>query len=145
MAVFQTLVPVYNRAPVALNIRFDGQDYTLQPGHDNIPDITIMYAKNQNPIFGSADMNNPHVSGARYLIVEKGEDGYGVPLTETEWNDHLGRPSRYDVEAEFREKYGNDPKARLVQLGPKGRTSTARNLYEAGGGPGGLAEFTAKA
>lgn len=144
MAVFQTLVPVYNRAPVALSIRFDGQDYTMQPGHDQIPEITTMYAKNQNPIFGTADLNNPHVSGARYLIVEPGEDGYGTPLTEDEWNTHLGKPCRYDIEADFQEKYGNDPKARLVQLGPKGRSSTARSRFEAGGGPGGLAEFTTK-
>lgn len=144
MAVFQKLVPVYNRAPVPLTIRFDGQDYTMQPGHDNVPDITVMYAKNQNPIFGSADLNNPHVSGAQYLIVEPGDEGYGVPLTEQEWAAHLGKPCRYDMDAEFAEKYANDPKARLLVRG-KGRASTASSRYDAGGGPGGLAEFTAKA
>ena len=70
MAVFQTLVPVFNRAPVPLTIRFDGQEKTLEPGESFIPDITVMYANNQNPIMGTADVNNPHVSGARYLVVE---------------------------------------------------------------------------
>ena len=144
MAVFQKLVPAFNRAPVPLNIRFDGQDYTMQPGEDFLPEICVLFAKNQNPVFGSADPNNPHVSGGRYLIVEKGEDGYGQPLTAAEWTDHCGKPSRYDEESAFREKYAGDPKARLVVWG-KGRASTANSRYEAGGQPTGLAEFSGKA
>ena len=141
MAVFQTLVPIYNRAPVALSVRFDGQEKTIEPGEDHIPDVTVMYVKNQNPIMGSADVNNPHVSGARYLVVEKGEDGYGTPLTEAEWQAHLGSPSRFDEQAAFNEKYANDPKARLVLRG-KGRVSTATSRYDAGTNPLGGAIFS---
>ena len=143
MAVFQTLVPVFNRAPVPLSIRFDGQEKTIEPGEVYIPDITVMYAKNQNPIMGSQDVNNPHVSGARYLIVEKGEDGYGEPLTPLEWDFHLGCPSRYNEQAAFEEKYANAPKARLVLRG-KGRQSTATSRYDAGGMEGVRSAFSNK-
>jgi hypothetical protein len=143
MAVFQKLIPVYNRAPIALNITFDGQAYTIEPGADSIPDITIPFAKNQNPIMGSADPLNPHMSGASYLIVEKGDEGFGVPLTDAQWQTHLGMPSRADEQAAFVEKYGNDPKARLIVQG-KGRKTTANSRYDAGGSPLGNASFSRK-
>lgn len=143
MAVFQTLVPVFNRAPVPLTVRFDGQEYTIQPGEDKIPDVTVLFAKNQNPVMGSADPNNPHVSGARYLIVEKGDDGYGMPIPKQEWEDHLDQPQRIDSQSAFREKYGSDPKAKLVTWG-KGKKSTANSRYEAGEAPRGNAVFSGK-
>ena len=123
--------------------------YPLSPesvldfGEDKIPNVTVLFAKNQNPIMGSQDPNNPHVSGGRYLIVEKGEDGYGIPLTKDEWNEHLGQPQRIDAQAAFQEKYGSDPKAKLVTWG-KGRKSTAGSRYEAGGTPAGNAAFSGK-
>lgn len=143
MAVFQKLVPVFNRAPINVSVRFDGQEKTLPPGHNEIPDITVMFAKNQNPVMGSADVNNPHVSGGRYLVVEAGEDGYGVPMTDSEWNVHLNKPSRFDEDAAFAEKYGNDPKARLVLRG-KGRPSTAFSRFDAGGIEGVRSAFSNK-
>lgn len=131
--VFQKMVPVFNRAPIALHVQFDGQRYTIQPGHDQIPDMTIPFAKNQNPVMGSQDPNNPHMSGARYLIVEKGEDGYDQPMTKAEWEAHVRRPCRIDEQAAFEERYGGDVKAKLVTQGRPGKVAaTSRADANAG-------------
>jgi len=130
--VFLQYVKVFNRAPEPLAVFFDGERNTVPVGHATIPAKTLYHAKNQNPIMGSGDPNNPHEDGAHYLIVEEHEANFGVPLTEDEWTDHLGKPCRIDEQAAFQEKYGGDPKAKLVLQG-KGRKSTAANRHEAGG------------
>ena len=141
--IFLTRVKVFNRAPVPLAVFFDGERNTIPVGHYELPAITLYHAKNQNPIMGSGDAHNPHVSGTQYLVVEEGEEGYGEPLTKDEWEAHCKRPCRWDEEAAFAEKYVNDPHAKLIVRGAK-QSSTAKNRYEAGGNPGGLAEFTRK-
>jgi hypothetical protein len=129
MGIFQKFTKVFNRAPVELFVMFDGQQETIPPGEGDLPDLTVVFAKNQNPIMGSGDPHNPTVGGCQYLVVEEGDEGYGVPLTKEEWEAHLGRPCRFDEEAAFAEKYADDPKARLVKRG-SGK-STARSRYEA--------------
>ncbi len=150
MGIFYKHVPVFNRAPVSLSVRFDGQDIELPPGPATLPEIVIPFALNQHPIMGSQDPNNPHVSGARYLIGVMGQEAIAwqaasncEPLTRQEWEDHLCRPCRIDEEAVFAEKYANDPKARMVILG-KGRKSTASSVQEAGKAPRGEASFEAR-
>ena len=118
MAVFHELVRLVNRTPVDLTIRFDGQDQTIHPGENQVPKIVITCAKNQNPIMGSADANNPGMSGARYLIGVKDTDDNCTPLTEQEWADHLGKPSRMDTS--FITERMNPKKERMVVRG-KGR------------------------
>ena len=79
----------------------------------------------------------------RLTIVEKGDDGYGMPIPKQEWEDHLDQPQRIDSQSAFREKYGSDPKAKLVTWG-KGKKSTANSRYEAGEAPRGNAVFSGK-
>ena len=97
MGIFFEQVAVVNRAPVALNVRFDGQDITIPPGESQIPKVAVNYAKNQNPIMGTADPDNPSLSGGRYLIGVKGVDDCSF-LSKPEWEEHLGRPCRLDWE-----------------------------------------------
>lgn len=141
MGIFYEHVKVVNRAPVKLTVRYDGQEIDLPPGEGSIPQRVIRHALNQNPVMGSQDPNNPHMSGARYLIGIVDPEVAGrydlaandcTPLTEVEWEAHLGRPCRVDVEAMFEEKYANDPKAKLVKAG-KGRVPAAKSRFEAGG------------
>lgn len=150
MGIFFEQVCLVNRAPVNLSIMFDGQEKTLIPGDNLVPEVVVSFAKNQNPVMGSQDPNNPHISGARYLVGVKMADGEPFhgdeiePLTEEEWAAHLNRPCRSDEQAAFEEKYGGDPKAKLVVHG-KGRKSTANSRYEAGGsGQQGTAGFSSK-
>lgn len=136
MGIFHEQVVLVNRAPENLTVRFDGQDKTLVPGENMVPAVVVDYAKNQNPIMGSVDPENPHISGGRYLVGVKG--AYGdewEPLTTEEWLAHLGRPCRIDEQAAFAERYGSDPKAKMVMQG-KGRRSTANSRIEAGVGNG---------
>jgi hypothetical protein len=137
MGIFYESVEIINRAPVNLSVMFDGQSKTLVPGKNHIPYMTVQFAKNQNPIMGSADPHNPHISGAKYLIGVPGED---LPedltmLTEVEWAAHLGQPTRENSQQAFEEKYGDDPKARLVVRG-QGRKTTATSRYDATQGAG---------
>lgn len=140
MGIFHEQVVVVNRAPVTLTVRFDGQDTNLKPGRNSLPKAAVEFAKNQNPIMGSASPTDPSIAGARYLIAEVGVDRKEdcVPLTEEEWQTHLKQPMRLNVQEMFDERYGGDPKARMVVHGQKhdrdGReTSPARNRSEAGG------------
>jgi hypothetical protein len=141
MGVFQTFVKVFNRAPVPLTVTFDGQEQNIPPGHFQIPDVTLAFAMNQNPIKGTQDPNNPAWDGAKYLIVPEDDPTYGAPLTEEEWIAIQKRPCRLDEIAAFQERYGNDPKAKLVTYG-KDRTVNAGSRMEAGGVHRGTANFT---
>lgn len=134
MGIFHEQVVLINRAPVKLTVTFDGQEKTLVPGENMVPAVVVDFAKNQNPIMGSADPNNPHISGGRYLVGVKDVDET-TPLTPEEWDAHLGRPCRINEEEAFQERYGGDPKARMVIHG-KGRRTTANSRSEAGSGNG---------
>ena len=143
MGIFYEYIDVFNRAPVDLSVRFDGQDINVPVGLSKLPKLIVNgFAKNQHPIMGRTDPNNPHLSGGEYLIGIVGIDEC-TPLTKAEWEEHLSRPCRDDERAIFAERYANDPKARQVVYG-KGRKTTASNRYEAGGNPGGIAAFEAE-
>ncbi len=143
MGVFLDQVEVFNRAPIDLVVRFDGQSKFLKPGKNVIPAMTVALARNQNPIMGSGDPYNPHMSGSRYLIGVVGRDEC-EPLTKEEWEDHLQRPCREDEQIQFRDKYGSDPKAKLLVRG-KGKATTANSRYDAGASMGPTnSEFSSK-
>ena len=139
---FPKQVKVFNRAPITLSMMFDGERHPLPPGEQALPEHTIAKAQNQNPIMGTGDPYNPGVLGTKYLIVREDEEGFGEPLTREQWEDHCNRPCREDETIWFNEKYGDDPKAKLIKRGSKGSVH-ARNRSEAAVALGGLsAEFT---
>ena len=144
MGIFPKYVKVFNRAPIRLYVTFDGQREPIEPGVGELPDVTVLFAKNQNPIMGSADPNNPNVDGGKYLIVVEGEDGYGKPLSADQWAEICGKPCRMDMDAVFAEKYGNDKKAKMILHGSPGKPA-AKSRYEAGTNPGGNAAFSGRA
>jgi hypothetical protein len=130
MGVFQDMVTVINLSPETLTVTFDGQSTDIPPGEYSLPRVTLPYAKNQNPIFGSADMDNPHITGALYLIVEKGKKGERQePFTPEEWAIIKDKPSRFDLDEFFAQNLG--PKERVVSQG-KGRKTQAKSSFDAG-------------
>lgn len=136
MGIFFEQAVLINRAPINLTVTFDGQAKTLVPGENIVPLVVVDYAKNQNPIMGKQDPNNPNISGGKYLVgVKGGYDEETEPLTIEEWEAHLNRPCRTDEQEAFIERYGGDPKARMVIHG-KGRKTTANSRTEAGSGNG---------
>jgi len=129
MGIFQDMTTVINRTPVRLRVTFDGQSIEIPPGESLLPRVTVPYAKNQNPIRGSQDMNNPNISGALYLVSIKGKKGDPQEaLTEEEWAAHLSQVSRYDLEAYFGDKLG--PKEHFLVRG-KGPTQ-AKGSFDKG-------------
>lgn len=141
--IFWKHIPIFNRAPITLAVMFDGERHPIPPGRQELPEQTIGKAQNQNPIMGTGDPYNPGALGTKYLIVREDEEGWGVPLTQDEWEAHCKRPCREDETIWFREKYGEDPKAKLIQRGSRNSVA-AKSRYEAGGMPKGIAEFTTK-
>ena len=154
--IFQDMVELVNRTPLELDekaaeisVQFDGQSKTLVRGSNMVPRIVVPFAKNQNPIMGTQDPYNPHISGCQYLVGVKAPAGNKQkdpiePLTMEEWNDHMGKPCREDVQQLFEDRYGTDPKAKLVLLN-KGKKTTARSRHDAAGSsPMGNAEFSGK-
>lgn len=140
---FWKMIPIFNRAPKTLYVFFDGERHPIPPGLSEIPERTLYHAKNQNPIMGSADPYNPGMAGARYLIVEKDDEGFGTSLTKDEWEEHCNRPCREDERIWFNERYGSDPKAKQLVRGSRNSVA-ARHRSEVTAGPMGMAEFTAK-
>lgn len=124
------MVDVINLAPIPLRVTFDGQQTSVPVGESQLPRVTIGYAKNQNPINGSADMENPNIAGARYLISLKGRKGERQePLTEDEWEAHLAANSRWDTDAYFADRLG--PKEHVIVRG-RGRPVQAKSSFDAG-------------
>jgi len=143
MGIFLENIVLFNRAPIDLMVTFDGQTKTLVPGPNTVPSLVVGHAKNQNPIMGSQDPYNPHMSGARYLVGVVGSQDPVEPLTLAEWEEHLRRPCREDEVRMFEDKYGSDPKAKQVTYG-KGRKTTASSRSEAGAAPAGISAFESK-
>ncbi len=128
MGIFQELVTIVNRAPINITGRFDGQEITLVPGENAVPRVTIPFIKNQNPVMGSADADNPNISGAQYLIGVKGRDNC-EPLTKDEWEAHCSRPCRIDEEAFFSDRLNQNE--HLTVRG-KGKKTQAKSAFDAG-------------
>jgi hypothetical protein len=127
MGLFHEMTKVFNRAPIDITVRFDGQDITIKPGEFLLPTIAVPFGKNQNPIMGSASAFNPHISGARYLIVTEKDEGFGIPLTKQEWETHVNRPSRFDEEEFFESILGRGEK--MVVMG-KGKKTMAKGKFD---------------
>ena len=128
MGIFYSQKVVVNRTPWELNVRFDGQDITIPPGESVLPELTIGYAKNQNPIMGSADPNNPSMSGARYLLGVKGQDDC-TPLTKAELLAHSNAACRMDYKELIEDTL--KPGEKIVVKGKKGGTQ-AKSAFDAG-------------
>lgn len=141
--VFQEQVELINRAPIELAVMFDGQTATLKVGSNFVPKVVVPFAKNQNPIMGTQDPYNPHISGCQFLVGVKGTKDDITPLTVEEWEAHLQRPCREDEQQLFEDRYGADPKAKLITYN-KGKKTTARSRHDAGSSPTGNSEFSSK-
>lgn len=128
MGIFYQMTEVFNRTPVKLNVRFDGQDIEIPPGVSKIPSVAVDYAKNQNPIMGSADANNPFMSGARYLLGIVGRDEC-TPLTKEEWTSHLGKPARINMDEYMEDRV---PAGHHLEVRGKGRATQAKSSFDAG-------------
>lgn len=126
--VFQDMVPIVNRSPVVLTVTFDGQTTNVKPGPGFLPSVTINYAKNQNPVMGSVDPNNPAISGGEYLIGVVGRDNTEI-MTKDEWNAHCEAISRVDLKIMLEDELGPGQR---VEVRGKGRKTQARNSFEAG-------------
>ena len=130
MGIFYDQVTIINLAPIPLNVTFDGQTMRVPPGESSVPKVVVPYAKNQNVIMGSADADNPNISGALYLISVKGsKKDRQEPLTKEEWAAHQDAPSRINTEQFFEDRLV--PGERVVTRG-KGRKVQARSLFDAG-------------
>lgn len=130
MGIFYDQTTIINLAPIALSVTFDGQQQTIPVGESQLAKVAVVYAKNQNPVMGSADADNPSLSGARYLISIKGnKKDRQEPLTKDEWQAHLDAPSRIDTDAFFADRLGH--KERFMVRG-KGRSVQAKSLFDAG-------------
>ena len=129
MGIFYDMVEVRNLAPINIEITFDGQRKSLPPGVSVVPKTVVQHAMNQNPVMGSQDPFNPNISGAKYLIVPVGSKYDREPLTPEEWSAHKGEPCRINTQEMFEEKYGDDPKAKMITRG-KGKKNAAKSLHE---------------
>lgn len=60
LGVYKESITLVNRTSRELNVRYDGEDITLQPGENpGFPQVAVPYAKRQNPLMGSKHPVNP--------------------------------------------------------------------------------------
>jgi hypothetical protein len=128
MGIFYDMTEVVNRGRAVCVVKFDGQELDIAPGPAVIPTMALLVAKNQNPVRGTAQMDNPTVSGCEYLIGIKGKDDC-TPLTDEQWAAHVNAPSRWDMDDYFSERLG--PKEHMIVRG-KGRPTQAKSSFDAG-------------
>lgn len=138
LGVFPDLVEIVNRCPWNITVTFDGQSKTLKPGSNMVPGVVVQYALNQNPLMGSADTNNPTVTGCEYLIgIVSRERNYPTePLTADQIAQQTNSPCRFDYLALMEERM--DTKREKVVL--KGRKNPSS--FEAKGRPSSAEDFT---
>jgi hypothetical protein len=130
MGIFHDVTTIINLAPVTLTVTFDGQTRKIPLGESQIPTVAVNFAKNQNPVAGSADMDNPHISGARYLIAVKGSPtDRQEPLTREEWDEVQNKPSRWDTDAYFADHLS---KKEHIEVRGKGKKVQAKSNFDAG-------------
>ena len=61
LGVFKDSVTLVNRTSRKLNVRYDGEDITVEPGENpGFPLVAVPYAKKQNPLMGSKHPINPN-------------------------------------------------------------------------------------
>ena len=129
MGIFHEMKEVRNLAPVPLKIRYDGQETEIPPGVSLIPKVAVFLAMNQNPVMGTADADNPNITGGMYLVVPVGSKYDRDPLSQEEWEEHLNRPCRIDEQAFFADRLG--PKERVISRG-KGKRTQAKSSFDTG-------------
>lgn len=134
MGVFLKRIKIFNRAPVELSVMFDGQREPIPAGASEMVDIAVWKAQNQNPVMGTGDPYNPGAAGTKYLIVTEEDEAFGQSLTKEEWEAHCKRPCREDEQIWFQEKYGDDPKSKIITRGSR-QSVAARNRQDAFGTP----------
>lgn len=72
MALMPELGKLVNRTSEVLFVKFDGEDYRLEPGENTVPKVIIPYAKNQLVVMGSEDEIDP--SAFESLVGVPGKD-----------------------------------------------------------------------
>lgn len=66
LGVYRDAVTLVNRTSRPLNVRYDGEDITLQPGENpGFPKVAVEFAKRQNPLMGSKHPNDPR----RFIVL----------------------------------------------------------------------------
>lgn len=60
LGVYRDAVTLVNRTSRSLNVRYDGEDITIQPGENpGFPRVAVEFAKRQNPLMGSKHPHDP--------------------------------------------------------------------------------------
>ena len=89
--IYGKTVTLFNRTKKVLSVRFDGRDQDIVPGKNpGFPEVAVQYAKNQNPLMGTEDPENPTLSGCQYLV---GVKVWGDDVSPVEQSN---APQRYD-------------------------------------------------
>lgn len=122
MGVFQTMTEVINRTSKPLMVRYDGQDSEIAPNydaegnllpdvHNQLPDITVPYAKAQNVLMGSEDPFDPSefvvLVGVKAKTGQKQKDD----ISFCEQSSELTRVKL--------DEYLDDPTAKIVVAGKR--------------------------
>jgi hypothetical protein len=128
MGVFQHMIPVFNVGRVPCVVTFDGQQTTVPVGPSQLPDITLPYAKNQNPVMGSQDPNNPSLTGVKTLIRVVDKDDC-TPMTDEEWEAHSVAACRMDWLSLIEDRL--KPGERVVVKGKKAGVQ-AKSAFDTG-------------
>lgn len=129
MGVFQEMTTVVNRTSKPLNVRFDGQDFLLQPNYtaegerikgvvNQIPSQTVAYAKSQNVLMGSEDPFDPSEYAVLIGVVAKAGQ---KQKDEISFCEQSNEPTRVKLS----EYLGDDPTIKEIKLGGR-QTPAAR-------------------
>ena len=129
MGIFYEQTEVINRTSKKLNVRFDGQDMTIEPNYDSegnflidvhnvIPTVAVQYAKNQNVLMGSEDPLDPSAFEVLVAVFSKKGQRQRDDFSFCEQSDEP-TPVKLD-------EYLDDPTLTIKKAGRRVKASDAR-------------------
>jgi hypothetical protein len=105
LGVYRDAVTLVNRTSRPLNVRYDGEDITIQPGENpGFPRVAVEFAKRQNPLMGSKHPNDPRrfimLVGVKAAEGQKQKDDI-TPISDDVLHQADGKLELVDRSGEF--------------------------------------------
>lgn len=120
MALMPKLVTLVNRTSKVLLVKFDGEDYRLQPGENTVPEVIVPFARAQNVLMGSENEVDPN--DYITLVGVPGKDDIS-PLEQDE-----NEPTRVSLQSVV------GPSMKVKVIGKKKRSAFEAAVPGTGGG-----------
>jgi hypothetical protein len=101
LGTFRESVTIINRTSKPLNVRYDGEDITLQPGENHgFPKVAVPFAKKQNAIKGTLPPSG-NQNKMQFMVGVKGTKDVVTPISDKDLERYESRLELFDRDGEY--------------------------------------------